>query len=346
MDISSWTFSPWLLTPLVFLAWVLALAMVKKIAFAVFRNLAARTANQFDDIFLEALDFPLQLIVYASGVLVVQNMLPKVPGVDLLKVFLDGFKVVSIVAVVIFVDRFVQGCIHESARTVEIVKASEGVVRGFIRVVIFGLGALILLDSFGVSITPILASLGIGSLAVALALQPTLENFFSGIQLIIDKPIQIGQFIRLESGEEGVVDRISWRSTWIVMGNNNTVVLPNKMLVNTRVTNYCYPDAEIAVVVPVAVHYASDLEKVEQVTLQVARETLKEVAGGVTSFDPVLRYYELADSSIRFNMALRAKDVASSHEIRHAFIKRLQKRYAKEGIIIPFPTRTIVNAGA
>ncbi|MEI6437465.1 MAG: mechanosensitive ion channel family protein [Candidatus Omnitrophota bacterium] len=343
MNFYSWTISPWLLILMTFVSWVVVLATVKRAVFAVVRKLASGTANQFDDIFLDALDLPLQLIVYASGLLVVQQMVPKVPGLDLLKILLEGFKVVSIVAIVFFVDKLVQGLIHESSKTMEIVKASEGVVCGFIRVLVFGLGALILLDSFGVSITPIIASLGIGSLAVALALQPTLENFFSGIQLIIDKPIQIGHFIRLESGEEGIVERISWRSTWILMGNNNTVVLPNKMLVNTRVTNFCYPNTEIAVVVAVGVHYASDLDKVEKVTLDVAREVQKEVPGAVKLFDPVLRLQTFGDSSIFFNVVLRAGDVAASQTVRHEFIKRLQRRYAREGIIIPFPTRTIIQ---
>ena len=343
MDVSSWQVSPWLLTPLVFGVWVLVLGMIKKIVFSVIRKLTEKTVNQYDDILLDALELPLQLIVYASGILVVQNMVSKVAGVDVLKNLLEGFKAVCLVAGILFVDKFIQGLIQEAAKTVEILKASSGVVRGFVRVVIMGLGALILLDTFGVSVTPIIASLGIGSLAVALALQPTLENFFSGVQIIIDKPIQIGQFIKLESGEEGVVERIGWRSTWIIMPNNNTVILPNKTLVNTRVTNYFYPNAEIVVVVPVGVHYASDLEKVEKVTLEVGRETLKKVDGGVKSFEPVLRYSDFGDSSINFNVVLRAQDVAAINLIKHEFIKCLQKRYAKEGIIIPFPTRTIVQ---
>ncbi|MBF0595600.1 MAG: mechanosensitive ion channel family protein [Candidatus Omnitrophica bacterium] len=343
MEISSWNISPWLFIPLVFLAWVFLLAMVKKVVFAIVRKVAEKTANQIDDILLDSLDLPLSLLVYASGFLVVQHLIPKGDGLDLLKYLLGGFKIICIVAGILFVDRFIQGLIHETSKTMEVLKASSGVVRGFVRVVIFALGALILLDTFGVSVTPIIASLGIGSLAVALALQPTLENFFSGVQIIVDKPVQIGQFIRLETGEEGIVERIGWRSTWIVMGNNNTVILPNKMLVNTRVTNFCYPTTEIAVPVPVGVHYASDLEKVERVTLEVARETLKEVDGAVKAFEPVLRYDELADSAIRFNVILRARNVAASHVVRHDFIKRLQKRYAQEGILIPFPTRTIVK---
>ena len=343
MDILSWHVSLWVLIPLVFLAWVLVLTAVKKAGFAVVRKLAAKTSNQFDDVFLDALELPLQLVVIASGVLVVQNMIPKGEGADILKYLLWGFRVVCIIAGILFMDKFVQGLVQEASKTMEILKASGGVVRGFVRVVVVVLGALILLDTLGVSVTPIIASLGIGSLAVALALQPTLENFFSGVQIIIDKPVQIGQFIRLESGEEGVVERIGWRSTWIIMPNNNTIVLPNKMLVNTRVTNYCYPNTEIVVTVPVEVHYASDLEKVEKVTLDTARQVLKEADGGVKAFEPVLRYGELADSGIRFNVVLRAKDIGASGLVKHEFIKRLQQRYAKEGIIIPYPTRTLVQ---
>ncbi len=343
MGISMWNISPWVLVPLVFLSWVIILAAVKRILFSVIRKLTEKTTNHWDDLLLDSLDFPLQLLVYASGVLAVQNLIPKGEGIDILKWLIEAFKAVSIMAVVLFVDKFVQGLIKEASKRVEVLKTSSGVVQGFVRVVVVGLGGLILLDTFGVSVTPIIASLGIGSLAVALALQPTLENFFSGIQLIVDKPIQVGQFIKLESGEEGVVDRIGWRSTWIVMANNNTVVLPNKMLVTTRVTNYCYPDSEIVVVVPVGVHYASDLERVEKISLEVARETLKAVDGGVKTFDPLLRYNELADSSINFNVIMRSRDVGTGFLVRHEFIKRLQKAYAKEGIIIPFPTRTIIS---
>ena len=256
---------------------------------------------------------------------------------------LGALKVFCILAGGFFVDRFIQRAIHKAAKTMEIVRASEGVVRGFVRVVILGLMILILLENFGISVTPILASLGIGSLAVALALQPTLENFFSGIQIIVDKPVQINQYIKLETGEEGVVDRIGWRSTWIIMPNNNTVILPNKMLVNTRVTNYCYPNTEIAVTVAGGVHYASDLDKVERVTLDVARQTLKAVSGAVAHYEPVFRFGELASSSINFTIVLRAKDLASSAVLRHEFIKRLQQRYALDGIVMPFPTMTVVQ---
>lgn len=335
--------SPWLMIPLIFLIWVIVLLTFKRITFAVIKKVTEKTKNQYDDLLISAADFPVQLLVYASGVLVVNRLFPSMNDAQLLKFLMLAFKAVCMVAGILFVDKFFQGLIREGMKTIELMKAAGGVVQVFVRALVFCIGGLILLDTFGVSITPILASLGVGSLAVALAIQPTLENFFSGIQLIADKPIAIGQMIRLESGEEGVVQKIGWRSTWIILPNNNMVVMPNKLLVNSRILNYCLPNAEVTMLVPVGVHYCSDLEKVERVTLEVASEVLRAVEGGVGSFQPVLRFVDFGESSINIKVVLRAKDMGSTHVIKHEFIKSLTRRYAQEGITIPFPTRTIIK---
>ena len=178
-------------------------------------------------------------------------------------------------------------------------------------------------------------------MAVALALQPTLENFFSGIQIVIDKPIKVGQFIKLDSGEEGYVQRVGWRSTWVRMLPNNVVVMPNKVLVSSKILNYYYPQKEMAVLVQVGVHYDSDLKHVEKVTCEVAKEIMKEVKGGVPEFDPFIRYHTFNDFSIDFTVILRAKEFVDNYLIKHEFIKRLHQRYRKEGINIPYPIRAV-----
>ncbi|MBF0121897.1 MAG: mechanosensitive ion channel family protein [Candidatus Omnitrophica bacterium] len=335
--------SPWLSIPLVFWVWVLILSIVKKIVFSMAKKFAEKTKTKLDDVLFSALDLPVQLLIYASGAFVIQGLVPRADS-HLFKFFFDGFKIIAIIATVLFVDKFLNGLIKLYAEKVEILKASGGFVHGVVRALIMGIGGLIILDSIGVSITPIIASLGIGSLAVALALQPTLENFFSGIQLVADKPIQVGQFIKLESGEEGFVHKIGWRSTWITMVNNNTVVMPNKMIVNSRVTNYSYPNSEVVIPFAISVSYAADLDQVERVTLDVAREILKVVPGGLKHFEPVFRYGVLGEFSINCTVALRVGDINAVALIKHEFIKRLQKRYAQEKIEIPFPTRTIVQA--
>jgi len=157
------------------------------------------------------------------------------------------------------------------------------------------------------------------------------------VQLVIDKPIKVGQFVKLDSGEEGYVHKIGWRSTWVRMLPNNVVVIPNKVLINSKVLNYYYPQQDLAVLVQVGVHYASDLEHVEKVTIEVGEEVMKTVAGGVPDFKPFIRYHTFGDFSINFTVILRAKEFVDNYLVKHEFIKRLHKRYAKEGIVIPFP---------
>jgi small-conductance mechanosensitive channel len=209
------------------------------------------------------------------------------------------------------------------------------------RIVIFGIGILIILNALNIPITPILATLGVGGLAVALALQDTLSNLFAGFHIIAARQIKVGDYVKLDTGEEGYVTDITWRTTKIRMLPNNVVLIPNERLTKAIVTNYYLPDKEMAVLVNLGVHYNSDLEKVEKVTCEVAKEVMKTVAGGVPDFQPLVRYNTFGDSSINFTVILRAKEFVDQYLIKHEFIKRLQERYAKEGIIIPYPIRAI-----
>jgi small-conductance mechanosensitive channel len=206
---------------------------------------------------------------------------------------------------------------------------------------IYVIGILIALQILDISIAPILTALGIGGLAVALALQDTLSNFFAGLHIIISRQIRPGDYVRLESGEEGYVEDISWRTTTIRQLSNNTIIVPNSKLSSSIILNYHLPESELAVLIDVGVSYESDLEHVEKVTLAVAKEVMKEVPGGVPDFEPLIRYHTFGDYSIKFTVILRAKDFSSQYLIKHEFIKRLYDRYKKEGITIPFPVRTL-----
>lgn len=209
------------------------------------------------------------------------------------------------------------------------------------KVVVIGLGALIILNNLGISITPLLTALGVGSLAVALALQDTLGNLFAGLHIVLSKGIRVGDYIELESTQKGYVLDISWRATRIRTLPNNVVIIPNAKLSQAIVTNYHLPEKEMAVLVQVGVHYDSDLKHVERVTADVGKEVMREIQGGVAGFDPFIRYHTFADSSINFTVILRGKEFVDQYLITHEFIKRLHERYKKEGIVIPFPIRTV-----
>lgn len=216
-----------------------------------------------------------------------------------------------------------------------------GLTDTLIRLVIIVLGILIILSNLGISITPILTALGVGSLAVALALQDTLSNLFAGFNILVGKQLMPGDYIRLETGQEGYILDVGWRTSRLKELSNNIIVLPNLKLGNSIVTNYHIPAKEMSVVVPVAVGYSSDLEKVEKVTVDVAKEVLNAVTGGIKEFEPFVRYSGFGDSAIELSIILRVKEFPDKFLITHEFIKRLHARYQKEGIEIPFPQRVI-----
>ncbi|WP_417499419.1 mechanosensitive ion channel family protein [Methylophaga sp.] len=233
------------------------------------------------------------------------------------------------------------GTVGHYADKTATLKNSSSIVQGITRAIILGLGLLIILGTMGIAITPIIASLGITSLAVALALQPTLTNFFSGVQLVIDKPIRVGDFIELDSGEQVFVEKIGWRTTWIRMLPNNFIIIPNSVLSQSKIINYYYPEKQLSVPVEVGVHYDSDLEHVERVTLEVARNILKTHKWGVPDYQTFVIFHTFDNSSINFTVMLRAKEYFNRFFIKSEFIKALHQRFKEENITIPYPIRAI-----
>ena len=250
-------------------------------------------------------------------------------------------KIVIVISLFWALERSLATLIRANVIMKSLTNSSRHMVSIILRIAIFSVAMLMVLDSVGISITPILASLGVGSVAVALALQDTLSNFFSGIYILADQPFGVGDYVELEGGVHGYVSKIGWRSTHIRQLSNNIVVVPNAKVASSALTNFDLLDRETALVIPVGVDYSSDLEKVERVTIEVARETLERVQGGVTNFTPFIRYSEFADSSINFSVILRAQKYDDHFLVKHEFIKALHKRYGQEKIEIPFPQRVV-----
>ncbi len=218
---------------------------------------------------------------------------------------------------------------------------SSSIFINITRILILILGVLIALQSVGISITPMLTALGVSGLAVALALQDTLSNLFAGIHLLMSGQIRVGDYVSLSSGEEGYVEDITWRNTTLRQMGNNLVVVPNSKLSSAIIVNYSLPDPLLSVVVQVGVAYDSDLEKVERVTIEVAKEVMERYGLDLESFPPFIRYHTFGESSINFSVIMKSKEFGDKFALRHDFIKALHKRYQEEGIEIPFPIRTV-----
>jgi small-conductance mechanosensitive channel len=218
---------------------------------------------------------------------------------------------------------------------------SSSLLENLARLLVLAFGLFLILQNLGVQVTALVTGLGIGGLAVALALQDTLSNLFSGFQIILARQVRSGDFVRLDSGAEGYVTDIQWRNTTIRSRiDDHEIIVPNSKLANSIVTNFARPVRSFWVKVEVGVAYGSDLDRVEEVTLEVARQVLEE-EGVSSGADPVLRYTGFGDSSIGFVIRLKLDEWGRQFVVRHAFIKRLHARYAQEGIEIPFPIRTV-----
>ena len=223
---------------------------------------------------------------------------------------------------------------------------SPTLVVNLARIAVAILGFFIILQNLGIDITALIAALGIGGIAIALALQDTLGNLFAGIQIILSKQVRRRDYIRLSSGEEGWVTDVKARSTTIQsFPDGNLINVPNAMLASSIVKNFSMPKSALWVTVEVGVSYDSDLEHVEAVTLDVASRVLSDGGSGVTGHDPVVRVHTFGDSSINFDVRMMVREFESQGPVRHEFIKRLHRRFAKEEIEIPFPIRTVMMKG-
>lgn len=303
------------------------------------RRWAEKTTWQGDDVIIESLDGLPKWICALVGLHIALFDLPFPGGV--VGWAQKATLIAGVLVATVFASRLAVGFVGIYTKGVEGVVPSTSIFRSLAKVLAFVLGGLIALQSAGISIAPILTALGVGGLATALALQPTLANLFSGIQILASRTINPGDFVRLDSGEEGHVLDINWRTTTIRSPSNSLVMIPNAKLANAVVTNHHYPDREIGVTITVQVAYGSDLAKVESVVREVGVAVQTELSGAVSSHVPEARFALFTDCGISVNIGLRAVEPTEQALLRHEFIKRMEERFRREGIEIPYPNRVV-----
>ncbi|MEB3826309.1 mechanosensitive ion channel family protein [Phormidium sp. CCY1219] len=285
---------------------------------------------------LKGMPFVIFFTAGIYGAIVTSGLTPTIETVlsKIILAFLLG-------AITLVFSRLSLGFIRVYSQTSERVLPLTSLLENLTRLFIFTLGTLIILQSIGISITPLLTALGVGGISIGLALQTTLANLFSGLNIIMSRKVNPGDYVKLETGEEGYVTDVTWRHTTIREIPNNLVVVPNSQLVSATFKNYALPQKEMMVLIEVGISYKSDLEKVEQVTLEVAKAVMREVPGGVPEFEPFVRYHSFGYFSINFTVYLAGQEYFDRLITTHEFIKRLHKRYQAEGIKIPFPIRPV-----
>ena len=206
---------------------------------------------------------------------------------------------------------------------------------------VYALGGLLVLDLLNINISPILASLGLGGLAVALALQPTLANLFAGTYVMTEGVVSQGDYIELENGVAGYVIDVGWRSTRLRTWTNNLVLVPNSRFAETIITNYQGPIPAVNIYLTCGVSYDSDLERVEHVCKEEMQRLLEGDDRAVKDYGSYFAYESFDDSNVTFYLFLQARDRIASFEVQSELIRLVHQRFHEEGIVINYPMRTI-----
>ncbi|MDI6890766.1 MAG: mechanosensitive ion channel family protein [Thermodesulfovibrionales bacterium] len=325
---------------IIILATASALFIIRGIVFRLLHRWAKKTETKIDDIIIGSFRIPSIYWCLAIGLYIgiAISELPERYAFYLSKTI----HVIVILSITIATANLAGKIFRNYVQSLNLPIPTTGLAYGILKGTIFIIGILIVLSVLGISITPLITALGVGGLAVALALQDTLANLFAGIHILMEKSIRVGDFVRLETGQEGYVEDITWRTTRVRMLPNNMVVIPNGKLAQSVVTNYYLPEKRMSLLIPIGVSYSSDPGKVEKILVEEAKKAVGEIPGLLGDPEPFVRFIPgFGESSLDFTLICQVREFVDQYLAQHELRKRIFKRFHEEGIEIPFPHRTV-----
>ncbi len=328
------------ITILIVAAATVVLLIARKIFFRLLRRFAKKTSSQIDDLLIEGSEGPSILLILALA-LYTSIRFSDVPETYVAYVA-KGLHLSVILTITMGLANISGKLIAFFLKKVDVPFSVTSLLRVVGKAIVYAVGVLMMLNAVGVSITPIITALGVGGLAMALALQDTLSNLFAGIHILAEHTMRVGDFIRLETGQEGYVEDITWRTTRIRMLSNNLVIVPNSKLSQSVVVNYHLPLPRMGFSIRVSVSYDADPEQVERVLTDEALKAVKDVPGLLSDPQPSVRFLPgFGPSSLDFTLNFQVRDFLDQYLAQHELNKRIFKRLKQEGIDIPFPTTTV-----
>lgn len=319
---------------------IFTLIIIRSISFKLLHRWAEKTETKLDNTIIKALKTPSVYWCVAIG-LYIGVAISELPEKYILY-FSKTVHIIVILSITIVTanlsGKVLKNYIQKSSLPIPTTGLAFGISKGTILII----GFLIVLSVLEISITPLITALGVGGLAIALALKDTLENLFAGIHILMEKSIRVGDFIRLETGQEGYVEDITWRTARIRMLPNNMVVIPNSKLSQSTVTNYYLPEKRMSLLIPIGVSYSSDPEKVENILVAETKKAVGEIPGLLGEPEPFVRFIPgFGESSLDFTLICQVREFVDQYLVQHELRKRIFKRFREEGIEIPFPHRTV-----
>ncbi len=319
---------------------VAVLLIARKILFGALRRVSRKTTSEGEELIVTSLQGPSTLLITALA-LYLGLRLAEIPR-EYAGYAVKGIHLFIILTVTMALANISARALAFFLTKVELPISVTSLINTVIKAMVYAIGILIMLNFIGISIAPIITALGVGGLAMALALQDTLSNLFAGIHILAEHTVRVGDFIRLETGQEGSIADIGWRTTRIRTPQNNMVIVPNSKLSQSVVTNYYLPERPFILQMPIGVSYDADPDVVERVLIDEAHKATNEIPGLLGDPRPSVIFVPgFGASSLEFTLVCRVRDYTDQQPVQHELHKRILKRFRQEGIDIPFPTRTV-----
>ncbi|NWF82998.1 MAG: mechanosensitive ion channel family protein [Bryobacteraceae bacterium] len=321
---------------------------IKAVVFRVLRRLAEQTESTLDDEMLDGLNWPARLIVLFSALRwAVANLEPRdmPPGAA---TWLENLMAILIwIAVTVALSRVaITGLVYWFRKQPDGREVTT-LTRTAVTMVCSIPAVLGLLNTFEVNLAPALTALGVGGIAVSLALKDTLANLFSGFYVSLAGNLRKGDYIRIDGGYEGWVEDIRWRITTIRTMGQNLIVIPNSKLSEAVVTNFSQPVKPLAVAIPLNVSYSTDIDRFEQIVMEEVHRSIGSIEGLLEEPAPVLRLNPgFGDVGLSFTLFVHAAQFEQQFAVTDLLRRRLLKRFRQEGINIPFQLKTVEISSA
>lgn len=332
-----------LIVPLLIVLGVVAAGLIlRRIVFQSLLGWSRRTDSKLGELLTATLRGPavLWIIIFALHIATENSPLPAKPQ-NLIHTTLEVLWLWSLISAA---SRFLGRAIHLYGERVTGRQSVTSLTEKLAQAVVVVIGVIWMLKVvFDLNLTPILTTLGVGGIAVALALQDTLSNLFAGFWVSISGLVSIGDYIKLNSGEEGYVTDINWRCTTMRTVAYNLVVVPNSKLGQAIYTNYFLPEPRMGMSVSFGVSYSSDIDHVEAVLLDEAKAAVGKIPGLIAEPEPTIRFNPgPGDWSLVFQINFNVAKYSDQFLVQSEMRKLLYKRLQNEGIGLPYPTHTVL----
>ena len=325
---------------------VLSFIIAKAVKFLIVNiapHLVSKTKTTLDDEILKAIKGPLQVFIMACGVCLAfatLNNLPAVISSNLGIILTIALIYVAAYLLSNLAGAFINWYKNDIAPRTgsDLDDSLMPFLSKAVGVVVFILATLMVMSVLNIEITPLIATLGVGGIAVALAAQELLSNIFGAFAILSDRPYKIGDRIQISDDLSGDVVEIGLRSTRIKTLDNRLIVVPNSDISKSNIINYSLPDTRVRLDINVGIAYDADVDKASAILIDIAKNT-----GGVLA-DPAPKVYlkGFGDFSVNLLMHVWANDYKINLDIADHIYRETLKRFAAEKVDIPYPTSAVI----